>query len=49
MGMGPTIGNRTVVARENGKWLEDPREVDERVWLGVLKVDRLLSEQGLTE
>lgn len=29
MGLGNTIGQRTIVLRENGKWLEDKREVSE--------------------
>lgn len=41
MGLGKTIGQRTIVLRENGKFLEDDREVSE----GFVKMLRSLYEE----
>jgi hypothetical protein len=48
MGLGPTIGQRTIVLRETGKWLEDKREVSEEfvVFLRRLYDQRLSFEEG---
>jgi hypothetical protein len=44
MGLGSTIGQRVIIARENGNWLEDRREVPAELWLQCLEMDRLLRE-----
>lgn len=41
MGFGPTVGNRIIIARENGKWLEDRREVDPALWFTILEAYRI--------
>lgn len=41
MGFGPTVGNRILIARENGKWLEDRREVPAELWFNILEAYRL--------
>jgi hypothetical protein len=48
MGLGPTIGQRTIVLRETGKWLEDKREVSEEfvTFLRRLYDQRLSFEEG---
>jgi hypothetical protein len=45
MGEEPT-GNRIVVARPNGKYVEDEREVSAELWEDVVRMDRLLLERG---
>jgi hypothetical protein len=41
-----TTGQRVVVARENGAWLEDTREVSAETWLGVLHLYGLMQAFG---
>lgn len=42
MGNAPLQGNRIVVVRSNGKFLEDTREVSEELWLKTLEMYRLM-------
>lgn len=39
-----TQGNRILIARPNGKWLEDKREVPEALWLQCLEMYKHLKE-----
>lgn len=41
MGLGDTCGSRVIIARENGTWLEDDREVPNELWLSILEAYRL--------
>lgn len=43
MGNKPVKGNRIVIARSNGKFLEDTREVPEELWLKALEMYPLLT------
>jgi hypothetical protein len=41
-----TTSNCILIARENGKYLEDTREVPEEFWFKVLELDRMILEGG---
>ncbi len=44
MGYGKTIGQRVVIARENGKWLEDRREAPLSLFLALRQAYELLQQ-----
>jgi len=46
MGLGHTIGQRILIARENGTWLEDKRQVPEELWLRIREVYDLMQQFG---